>query len=113
MMLAGDVFGCQRIIVDDLVSTGATLDRAVSACSAEGAQTAHAAVTHALFTPAAGGLLANAALETIAITDTVAAGGVEATALENKASVVTCTKLFAEAIDRMHCGGSVAELLQD
>jgi ribose-phosphate pyrophosphokinase len=113
MMLAGDVSGRQAIIIDDLVSTGATLGRAVSACKAHGASRVYAAASHALFTAQAGELLANPALDSIAVTDTVPPFQIDAATMANKLRVVSCAPLFAEAIRRMHTGGSVAELLQD
>ena len=113
MMLTGDVAGCQAIIIDDLVSSGATLDRAVNVCAAHGASRVYAAASHALFTAQAGERLANPALDSIAVTDTVPPFQLDPAAVAKKLRVVSCATLFAEAIRRMHTGGSIAELLQE
>src|SRR5690606_36021041 len=46
---AGDVEDAVVIIVDDLISSGATLARAARACVARGAREIHAAAAHAVF----------------------------------------------------------------
>ena len=113
MMLAGDVSERHAIIIDDLVSSGATLSRAVTACKAHGASRTYAAASHALFTAQANELLANPALEAIVVTDTVPPFQLEPAAAARKLSVMSCAPLFAEAIRRMNGGGSIAGLLQD
>lgn len=113
MMLAGDVSGRHAIIIDDLVSSGATLGRAIAACEAHGASRIYAAASHALFTAQAGELLANPALVSLAVTDTVPPFQLDPAAVARKLRVLSCAPLFAEAIRRMHTGGSIAELLQD
>lgn len=94
------------------MSTGAALGRAIAACEAHGASRVYAAASHGLFTAEAGELLANAALDSLVVTDTVAAFHLTG-AVAKKLRVVSCAPLFAEAIRRMHAGGSIAELLQD
>ena len=111
--LVGDVSNSSVIIVDDLISSGGTIARAVTACGAHGARDIYAAATHGLFTGNAGALLANPALQKLVVTDSVPAFRLQAHAACGKLEVVSCVPLFAEAIRRMHEGGSVVELLQD
>jgi ribose-phosphate pyrophosphokinase len=112
-MLVGEVTGREVIIIDDLISSGTTLNRAVSRCRAEGATKIHAAATHGLFMEQAGELLRNPALESLVVTDSVPPFRLERTIAEEKLTVLTCVPLIAEAIRRMHEGGSLVELLQD
>ena len=111
-MLVGEVGGRTVIIIDDLISSGTTLDRAIAACRAQGAQTIHAAATHGAFTPKAAALLSNPALASLLVTDTVPPFRLEPQA-RAKLGVVSSIPLFAQAIRRMHEGGSLVELLQD
>jgi ribose-phosphate pyrophosphokinase len=112
-LLVGEVAGRNVIIIDDLVSSGTTLHRAVEACRAHGANRICAAATHGLFTAKAAELLANPALESVAITDTVPPFRLDAGLVKEKLHVVTCVPLVADAIRRMHANGSLTELVQD
>jgi ribose-phosphate pyrophosphokinase len=110
-LMAGDVKGKDAIIVDDMISTGTTLARVANACHAAGANSVSAAATHGLFAGAASAVLADSALERIAVTDTVPLRLDEGD-LKAKVTVVDSTALFAEAIRRMHEGGSVTALME-
>jgi ribose-phosphate pyrophosphokinase len=112
-LLVGEVAGRNVIIVDDLVSSGTTLHRAVVACKAQGANRIYAAATHGLFAAKAADLLANPALESLAVTDTVPPFRLDPALIEEKLRVVTCAPLIADAIGRMHASGSLTELMQD
>jgi ribose-phosphate pyrophosphokinase len=104
----GDVAGKVAIIIDDLVSAGHTIDRAARACVAHGAKGVHAAATHGVFAAEADAVLAVCPLESLVVTDTIAAGR-----LRNPRLVTLRTAgLFAEAIARLHTGGSITELLE-
>ena len=110
--VVGDVCGRHAIIIDDLVSSGTTLNRAVTACRARGATRIYAAVTHGLFAATACELLRNADLESLIVTDSVPPFRVDAELVQAKLRIVSCAPLFAEAIRRMHTGGSLVELLE-
>ncbi len=109
--LVGDVSGRTVIIIDDLISSGTTLGRAVAACRARRARRILAAATHGLFNEKAGELLTNPALEQLVVTDTVPPFRLDATA-RGKLRVISVAPLFAEAIRRIHAGGSLVELMQ-
>jgi len=110
--LVGAVRGSTAIIIDDLISSGTTLRRAVAACRAQGAARVYAAASHGLFTEKAAALLSDPALERLAVTDTVPPFRLDAAA-RRKLVVVKSAPLFAEAIRRIHGGGSLTELLAD
>jgi ribose-phosphate pyrophosphokinase len=107
-LLVGEVGGRTAILFDDLISSGQTLARAARACRQHGATAVHAAASHALLGPGACELLADAGVDSLAVTDSVAP---PAASLPGRVSVVSCSGLFAQAIERMHGGGSVSELV--
>jgi len=108
--LVGDVEGRTAIIVDDLISAGNTLVRAARACRAKGAPRVLAAATHGVFAPAADTVLAGDEIERIVVTDTIAPLSVTAPALRARLVPVATADLIAEAIRRLHEGGSLAAL---
>lgn len=110
-LIVGDVQGRCAIILDDLIGTGSTIARTVKACRSLGAESVYAAATHGLFVGDAAQLLADDALTGIVVTDSVPPfrlGGGRAGA---KLTVLSSAPLFAEAIRRIHEGGSIVELL--
>ena len=109
-LLVGEVAGRSAIIIDDLISSGGTLARAASACRSGGARRVYAAATHGLFNAQAGTVLSAAAFDALVITDTVPPS-LDAKARE-RLHVVTVAPLVAEAVRRMHEGGSIIELLE-
>jgi len=109
--LVGDVGGKVAIIVDDLISAGSTIDRAARACRTNGATRVFAAASHGLFAGAANTVLAAAAVEQIVVTDSVPPLRVTDDGLKAKLVTVGTAGLFADAIARIHSGGSLAELL--
>lgn len=109
--LAGEVTGRVAIVLDDLISTGTTLMRAVSACEAAGAARVVAAASHGLFTADADRVLSEDALAGLVITDTVLPIRLQNPAVLEKLTVLPAAPLFAHAIARLHGGGSIADLL--
>jgi len=110
--LVGDVAGKVAIIFDDLIGTGTTVVRAAHQCLDQGARRVHVAATHGLFVGSADATLAETSLDAIVVTDSVPPfrllpGG----APRSKLSLLDTGALFAEAIGRLHSGGSIAELL--
>lgn len=109
-LLVGDVRGKDAIILDDLVSSGTTLRRAAESCRKHGAVRVFGAATHGLFTGDAAANLAGNALDALIVTDTVPAFRIEGGPAAAKVSVVSCAGLVAQAIDRLHTGGSITAL---
>jgi ribose-phosphate pyrophosphokinase len=109
--LVGRVSGMTAIILDDLIATGGTIERAAAACIRGGARHVHGAATHGLFVPPAAEVLAGSPLESIVVTDTVPAFRLAGSATAQKLAVIESAPLLAEAIRRLHTGGSISELL--
>ncbi|MFL6672677.1 MAG: ribose-phosphate diphosphokinase [Massilia sp.] len=107
-MLVGEVGGKTALIYDDLISSGSTVERAARTCRRHGATRILVAASHGLFAPGAAGLLAGAGIDQVAVTDSVTPR--QAGPGQAHPSVVTCSTLFAQAIARMHEGGSVSDL---
>jgi ribose-phosphate pyrophosphokinase len=108
--IVGDVKAKIVIIIDDLISSGATLARTALACHELGATRIFSAATHGLFMGDAPALLADSPMERIVVTDSVPAFRLEHSRASDKVSVSSCTGLLARAIQRLHDGGSITEL---
>ncbi len=109
--IVGDVTGT-AIIIDDLISTGGTLLHAASACRESGASKVYAAATHGVFVGAANRLLSGTELDQVVVTDTIPPFRLDPELARKKLTVVSAAPLFAEAIRRIHSGGSLVELLE-
>ncbi|HVK94110.1 MAG TPA: hypothetical protein VM571_05230 [Noviherbaspirillum sp.] len=70
-----------------------------------------AAATHSLFMGDASAVLADSALQGIVVTDTVSPFRLDEGRAKAKLSTLSCTGLFAKAIQRLHGGGSIVELM--
>ncbi|MBK8740829.1 MAG: ribose-phosphate pyrophosphokinase [Betaproteobacteria bacterium] len=110
-LLVGDVKGRTAIIIDDMISSGTTIARTASACRQLGAKGVRAAASHGLFAANANAVLADPAVESIVVTDTVPPFRLGA-ALRGKVTVLDSSALFAETIRRIHGGGSIVDLLR-
>jgi ribose-phosphate pyrophosphokinase len=108
---AGDVAGKTAIIIDDLISSGTTVARAADACQKRGATAVYAAASHGLFSSKAAEALAHPALKQVVVTNTVPPFRLNADLIREKVVVLDATRLFAEAIKRIHSDGSIADLL--
>jgi ribose-phosphate pyrophosphokinase len=106
----GDVAGKVAIIVDDLISAGSTIARTARACRERGAAEVWAAATHGVFAPEAGAVLAQAGLDRLVVTDTIASRRLADPGVRTRLVTLSTADLFAAAIARMHDGGSLVEL---
>jgi ribose-phosphate pyrophosphokinase len=97
--LVGEVRGRTAVIVDDLISSGATLLRAAEACRSHGASSVFAAATHGLFVAGAERLLEAPGLDGLFITNSVAPP--EVLRNHEKLHVIGVEKMFAEAISAL------------
>ena len=109
--LVGDVGGKVAIIVDDLIAAGNTVARAAQSCRERGARRVLAVASHGVFAAAANSVLAAAAVEQIIVTDTIPPLRIADPAVTSRLTQVNASGLFAEAIRRLHSGGSIVELL--
>ena len=110
--VVGDVEGRIAIILDDLISTGGTIARAVAACRSRGARAVYAAATHGIFVGEAARMVAEPGLERLVITDSIPPFRLDPALVRGKVTVLDTAPLFAEAIRRIHTGGSVVELVE-
>lgn len=110
--VVGDVAGTTAVIVDDLVSSGTTLARAAAACKRLGAGRVFAAASHGVFAGEAGSVLAGPDLDRVFVTDSIPPFRLPPALLQGKVTVVDTAPLFAEAIRRLHSGGSLVELIE-
>jgi ribose-phosphate pyrophosphokinase len=108
----GDVAGRTAVIVDDLISSGTTLARAARACAERGATRSFAVVTHGLFNEGARAALEESALERLIVLNTVPPMRLPEQLLRERVTVLDAAPLVAEAIRRLHSGGSLVELLE-
>jgi ribose-phosphate pyrophosphokinase len=110
--LVGEVEGRTVLLVDDMISAGTTLARASDACRKAGAREVVAAAAHGAFVPAASRVLADAPIDRIIVLDHVPPAALERSLIDAKLTLLDAASLVAEAIRRMHDGGSLVELLE-
>jgi ribose-phosphate pyrophosphokinase len=103
----GDVHGRIPLIVDDMLSTGATIEAAIAALRNAGAYgPATVAVTHALFVGDAQDRLRRLPIRRLIVTDTVPIPNEADRHLE----IVSVAPLIAAAVRRNHSDESLADL---
>ncbi|HVX38602.1 MAG TPA: ribose-phosphate pyrophosphokinase [Gemmatimonadaceae bacterium] len=107
-LVTGDVRGRRCIIVDDMISTGATIVESVRALREAGAEPEPVVVaTHAVFAPSALERLADAGVRELLVSDTIEPRGTAARLVPTVASIAP---LVATAIGHLTAGGSLREL---
>ncbi|MGH7609026.1 MAG: ribose-phosphate diphosphokinase [Candidatus Dormibacteria bacterium] len=106
----GDVEGSRCVVVDDLISTGATLAGAAQALKASGAVSVDVLATHGVLSNGALRRLEEAPVDEVVITDSVPIS--EEAAGSDKVTQVSVAPLIAEAIVRVHEGRSVSALFR-
>jgi ribose-phosphate pyrophosphokinase len=106
--VSGDVRGRRALVVDDMISTGATIEAAVRALGAAGAvRGSTVAATHGLFCGTAVERLAAAGVEQLIVTNSLPAPARSPLPIR----VVPIDGLLASAIGRLHADRSVIDLL--
>ena len=111
--LVGDVEGKTAIIIDDMISTGGTILRTAHACRRQGAQSVHAAASHGIFVGKADQVVADLALDSLVVTNTLPPFRLDTELARNRLTVLDIAPLLADAIRRIHTGGSIVDLLGD
>lgn len=110
--LIGDVADRTVLLIDDMISGGTTLARAAEVCRKAGAREILAAAAHGTFVPEASRVLAEAPIDRIAVLDHIPPFAIDQALAKEKLTLVEASGLMAEAIRRMHEGGSLVELLE-
>jgi ribose-phosphate pyrophosphokinase len=109
--LVGDVNGKTAIIIDDMISTGGTIARTAHACRDRGAQSVHAAASHGIFVGKADQVVADPALDSLVVTNTLPPFRLDPELARNRLTVLDVSPLLADAIWHIHNSGSLVELL--
>jgi ribose-phosphate pyrophosphokinase len=112
--LVGNVEGKSVLIVDDMISSGTTMSRAVAACRKAGAVQVHLAAAHAVFQPQAGQLFVNADRlmqpDGVVVTNSVALREGFQTFVGKGLTVLDIAPLYASAVARLHASESPTDL---
>jgi ribose-phosphate pyrophosphokinase len=105
----GNVHDRYCLIIDDMISTGGTIARAVEALLAAGARPAIiVAAVHGLFVGEGQAVMCHEAIREVIVTDSVAADR-----SWPRLRSATIAPLIAEGIRRLHLGKTLAELFLD
>jgi ribose-phosphate pyrophosphokinase len=110
-LFVGDVTDSTALVIDDLISTGGTLLRAAKAARKAGARRVIALVTHGLFMPGSAEVLADPAIDTLVVTDTVPPFRLPAGCGRDKLVILPAAPLLAETIARLHDHRALTDLL--
>ncbi len=108
MTLIGNVWGKEALILDDMVTTGATLTMAAELLMRHGVRAVHACVTHPVMSRNAVSNIQGSLIQSLAVTDTIPLTP-DAAALE-KIRMLSVAPLLGEAIKRIHNQDSVSSL---
>lgn len=110
--LVGDIKDSVVVIIDDLIASGSTIAHAAEACKDQGAKEVFAAASHGVFVGNASEILSNPVLDQIIVSDSIPPLRLDPALAKQKLVVLPAAELFAEAIKRIHTGGSLVELLE-
>jgi ribose-phosphate pyrophosphokinase len=86
------------VIFDDMIATGSTMLRAVTACRRGGAAYVILAATHGLFLGGAEGLVASSLVDRIIISDTIPPFRLDARLVAEKVTILSASQLIADEI---------------
>lgn len=104
--VAGDVRGMTVLLLDDLIASGQTLQRAARALRGAGARRVIACATHGLFVGDAAQALMDDSIERILVTDSVPTDRLAPDApLRAKLQVLSAAPLFTAAVQASHRAG--------
>jgi ribose-phosphate pyrophosphokinase len=107
MHILGEVKGKNVIIVDDIIATGSSLVEAGKALKKAGARKIYAAVTHGVLSSNAVERINSSCIDSLVITDSIP---LEESKKNKKIKVISVSKLFADAIKRIHFERSISVL---
>jgi len=105
--IVGDVDGRVCLIVDDLIDTGRTIQKAADALKANGAKSVVVAATHAVFSDPATEVLQSESIDQVVVTDTLPLGEDKRW---DRLTVLPIAPLLARAIREVFDDGSVTSM---
>ena len=104
----GDVNGKVTVLLDDMIDTAGTLTQAANALVDKGASKVFAYATHAVLSGPAVERITKSPIEEVVVTDSIPLSAAAASC--PKIRTLSCARLFAEAINRIHRGDSLSSL---
>ena len=107
--LIGDLEGLDVLIIDDMIDTAGTTVNAAKAAFKKGAKSVTAIATHGVLSGPAIERLKDSPIDKIIITDTIF---IPNNKKFGKMKIVSVSKVFAEAVSRVHNGESVSALFE-
>jgi len=110
MHVIGEVEGKVCILVDDIVDSGGTLCNAAGALKSKGAKEVHSYVVHGVLSGGAVARVASSPMESLVITDSIAA--TEAVRVAHNIQQLSVAPLIGEAILRIAEERSISELFR-
>jgi ribose-phosphate pyrophosphokinase len=105
---AAEVEGRNLLIIDDMIDTGGTLIKAAEELKQCGAREIYACATHAVLSGNALELLEKSAVSRVVVTDTI-----PSTEESDYLTVLSTSRVFSEAIQRIHCSESISSLFTE
>ncbi|MCA9754920.1 MAG: ribose-phosphate pyrophosphokinase [Candidatus Eisenbacteria bacterium] len=106
--VVGDIEGKIPIVIDDIIAGGSVLDQVGALLQAGAVPEIHLAITHGILTESAMSRLDRPEIAELLVTNTVPAGPARR---HPKVKVCSIAQVLADAIDRIHCGTSIGDLL--
>ena len=113
LSLIGTVTGRDVIIVDDEVDTAGSMVQAVQLVKREGARRVYLVFVHPIFSGPAAERMAQAPVEEIITTDTVAISAEKKALIGDKLKILSVAELLGEVILRAHEGRSVGQMFHE
>lgn len=107
MNIIGDIKDKKVILVDDMIDTAGTITNGATALAERGAKEVYACCTHGVLSGPAMERIAACPIRELVTLDTIA---LPETKKIDKIKTLSVAPLFAEAIRRIYCDGSVSEL---
>ncbi|CCF57096.1 hypothetical protein KAFR_0C01010 [Kazachstania africana CBS 2517] len=111
-MLVGDVRNKTCIIVDDLVDTSYTITRAARLLKDQGASTVYALITHGIFSGDALARIRESSIDKLIVSNTIPQKETIKALGKDKVDVMDVSRVFGEAIRRIHNGESISMLFE-
>ncbi len=107
MNIIGDIQGKKVILVDDMIDTAGTICHGAKALAERGAKEVYACCTHGVLSGPAMERITDCPIRELVTLDTIA---IPEEKKIDKIKTLSVAPLFAEAIRRIYCDGSVSEL---